>query len=129
MCQDKTKDTYREVWLAGTAGTGEDSGNMMVFQVFTHLFEEPGALEEIARLASGCIFGITIKKNGRRLAPIYLPYLFCPGGADPEGFTFSVSVSCVSPPPVQDGCWPPGELRPPFVHPVSVVSEVIFADA
>jgi hypothetical protein len=45
-------------------------------------------------------------------------YLFCPGGADPDGFWFS--VSCVSPPPVHDGCWPPGWLPPPFVQEVSV---------
>jgi hypothetical protein len=52
-------------------------------------------------------------------------YLFCPGGAEPDGFTFSVSVSCVNPLPVHDGCWPPGELPPLFVHPVSVVSSYL----
>ena len=51
--------------------------------------------------------------------------MFCPGGADPDGFWFS--VSCVSPPPVHDGCWPPGWLPPPLVQEVSV--EPIFASA
>jgi hypothetical protein len=52
-------------------------------------------------------------------------YLFCPGGADPDGFWFS--VCCVSPLPEHDGCWPPGWLPPPLVQEVSV--EAIFASA
>jgi hypothetical protein len=31
-------------------------------------------------------------------------YLFCPGGALPTGFWFSVSVCCVCPEPMHDGC-------------------------
>jgi hypothetical protein len=65
------------------------------------------------------------KEKGREF--IYLFYLFCPGGAAPDGFWFSVSVSCVNPEPVHDGCCPPGELPPPFVQPVSVVTGVILA--
>jgi hypothetical protein len=62
--------------------------------------------------------------------PIYLSiclsiYLFCPGGAEPDGFWFS--VSCVSPPPVHDGCWPPGWLPPELVQEVSV--DAILASA
>jgi len=48
-------------------------------------------------------------------------YLFCPCGTLPAGFTLVVSCCCVNPPPVHVGCWPPGELPPPFVQPVSVV--------
>src|SRR5919108_966038 len=66
------------------------------------------------------------KEKGRESLSIYL---FCPGGALPDGFTFVVVVCCVSPPPVHDGCCPPGSLPPPFVQLVSVVSEVIFAEA
>jgi hypothetical protein len=42
------------------------------------------------------------KEKGREL--IYLFYLFCPGGALPAGFWFSVSVSCVNPSPEHVGC-------------------------
>ena len=35
-------------------------------------------------------------------------YLFCPGGAEPDGFTLVVVVCCVSPEPEHDGCCPPG---------------------
>ena len=53
----------------------------------------------------------------------------CPGGALPAGFTLVVSVFCVNPPPVHDGCWPPGSFPPLFEQLVSVVWDVIFANA
>jgi hypothetical protein len=73
--------------------------------------------------ASSLSLGKKEKKWGGTLST----YLFCPGGALPDGFWFSVSVSCVNPEPVHDGCCPPGGLPPPFVQPVSVVTGVILA--
>src|SRR5215212_7443815 len=71
---------------------------------------------------------LNLKKKKKWESRVYLSiYLFCPGGAAPDGFWFSVSVSCVNPEPVHDGCCPPGELPPPFVQAVSVVTGVILA--
>jgi hypothetical protein len=44
-------------------------------------------------------------------------YGLCPPGAWPAGFWFS--DSCVCPPPLQLGCWPPAWLPPLLVHAVS----------
>ena len=65
---------------------------------------------------------IVKKRKGRELV-----YLFCPGGAAPDGFWFSVSVSCVNPSPEHVGCCPPGWLPPPFVQETSVVTGLILA--
>ena len=56
------------------------------------------------------IFKKHFKKRKKELINSFIyylsNYLFCPGGADPAGFWFS--VSCVNPEPLHDGCCPPG---------------------
>ena len=56
---------------------------------------------------------------------VFCYYLFCPGGAEPAGFWFS--VCCVNPLPEQVGYWPPGWLPPLLVQLLSTC--VIAADA
>jgi hypothetical protein len=50
----------------------------------------------------------SIEKEKRREFVYLFFYLFCPGGAEPDGFTFVVVVCCVNPEPEHDGCCPPG---------------------
>jgi hypothetical protein len=69
------------------------------------------------------------EEENKKINVVFIYYLFCPGGACPEGFWFSVSCCCVSPLPVQLGCWPPGWLPPPLLQDVSVVTEPILAVA
>jgi hypothetical protein len=64
------------------------------------------------------------KSEGNYVIYLFI-YLFCPGGAKPAGFWFS--VSCVNPSPWHVGCCPGGVKPDGFVQEVS--TEVILADA